>query len=289
MRLQHKLRSDAAVAFVFLAPSLIGFSLFYIIPFAIGAVYSFQDGSQAGHFVGLANYADLLRSESFRKATWNTLWFTSVSVPVMIVCSLLIAAALNRQVYFRSWLRMAYVMPLVVPVASVVLVWQTLFDWNGGLNHLLEVWGMDRVDWLNSAWARAVVLFLYIWKNMGYNVILFLAGLQQIPADYYEVARLEGASRMRQFSITLVYLMPTMLFVVIMSIMQSFKVFRETYLLSGDYPHDSIYMLQHYMNNMFSALDIQKLTSAAILMVAAIWIIVAALFRGEKWFRGFMD
>lgn len=74
-----------------------------------------------------------------------------------------------------------------------------------------------------------------------------------------------------------------------MSIMQSFKVFRETYLLSGDYPHDSIYMLQHYMNNMFSALDIQKLTSAAILMVAAIWIIVAALFRGEKWFRGFMD
>ncbi|MFF2889135.1 carbohydrate ABC transporter permease [Paenibacillus sp. NPDC057967] len=289
MRLQHMLRRDGAVALGFLAPSLLGFSLFYLIPFAIGAVYSVQDGSQGGHFVGLANYADLLSSGSFRKATWNTLWFTAVSVPVMIICSLLIAMALNRHVYFRSGLRMSYVLPLVVPVASVVLVWQILFDWNGGLNQLLAFFGVDRVDWLNSGWARGVVLFLYIWKNTGYNVILFLAGLQQIPADYYEVASLEGASKMRQFSITLVYLVPTMFFVVIMSIMQSFKVFREVYLLSGDYPHDSIYMLQHYMNNMFFSLDIQKLTSAAILMVAAIWLIVAVLFRGEKWFRSFME
>ena len=100
--------------------------------------------------------------------------------------------------------------------------------------------------------ARNVIIVVYLWKNIGYNVILFLAGLQRIPQDYYETAQIEGAGRLRQFgSITLVYLTPTMFLVVIMSIINSFKVFRETYLIAGDYPHDSIYMMQHYMNNMF--------------------------------------
>jgi multiple sugar transport system permease protein len=170
------------------------------------------------------------------------------------------------------------------------MIWQILFDWNGSLNAWLDSFGYDPVDWMKSESARTVVIIVYIWKNMGYNVILFLAGLQQIPKDYYETARIEGAGRLRQFrSVTLVYITSTMFFVVIMSIVNSFKVFRETYLIAGDYPHDSIYMIQHYMNNMFVSLDIQKLTAAATLMFVSILLIVLALFAMERRHRQYME
>ncbi|MGE7056053.1 carbohydrate ABC transporter permease, partial [Paenibacillus glucanolyticus] len=196
----------------------------------------------------------------------------------------------NKNIYIQKWLRTAYVMPLVVPVASIIMIWQLLFDWNGSLNAWLNSYGYERVDWMKTESARGVVIMVYLWKNIGYNVILFLAGLQQIPKDYYETARIEGAGRLRQFrSVTLVYLTSTMFFVVIMSIINSFKVFRETYLIAGDYPHDSIYMMQHYMNNMFASLDIQKLTAAASLMFVCIMLIVLVLFAIERRHRQYME
>ncbi|EOS53455.1 MULTISPECIES: carbohydrate ABC transporter permease [Paenibacillus] len=283
-------RSDAATAGLFLAPSVAGFALFYLIPFGMSLFYSFQSGTSGGSFVGLANYRDLLDSASFRKAAVNTLYFSALGVPLLLGLSLGVALLLNRHVYLRKWLRTAYVLPLVVPVASVILIWQMVFDWNGALNYLLGHFGIQRVDWMKTDAARYVVLMVYLWKNLGYNVILFLAGLQQIPRDYYETAQVEGAGPVRQFfGITLVYLTTTTFFVVIMSIINSFKVFRETYLLAGDYPHDSIYMLQHYMNNMFATMDIQKLTAAAVLMVCAILAIVLGLFGLERRYRQFME
>jgi multiple sugar transport system permease protein len=208
----------------------------------------------------------------------------------MLALSLGLAMLLNQSTYLRRWLRTGYVLPLVVPVASIVLIWQILFDWNGSLNAWLSHFGAARVDWMKTDSARIVVIVVYLWKNIGYNVILFLAGLQQIPKDYYETAQIEGAGRLRQFrSITLVYLTSTMFFVVIMSIINSFKVFRETYLIAGDYPHDSIYMMQHYMNNMFMSLDIQKLTAAATLMFICILMIVLGMFTLERRHRQFME
>lgn len=284
------LRKDASAAMFFLVPSGIGFALFYLIPFAMGMYYSFMSQSVDGHFAGLDNYVELLGSASFRKAASNTLFFSAVSVPLMVMLSLGLAMLLHKNTYFQKWLRTAYVMPLVVPVASIIMIWQLLFDWNGSLNAWLNSFGYERVDWMKTESARWVVIIVYLWKNIGYNVILFLAGLQQIPKDYYETARIEGAGRLRQFrSVTLVYLTSTMFFVVIMSIINSFKVFRETYLIAGDYPHDSIYMMQHYMNNMFVSLDIQKLTAAATLMFLCILLIVLVLFAIERRHRQYME
>lgn len=249
-----------------------------------------MDSTVDGQFVGLENYNALLASDSFRKAASNTFLFTVVTVPLIIAISLGLAMLLNQSIYIRNMLRTAYVLPLVVPVASIVVIWQILFDWNGSLNAWLSYFGIARVDWMKTDAARNVVIILYLWKNVGYNIILFLAGLQQIPKDYYETADLEGAGRLRQFTdITLVYLTSTMFFVIIMSIINSFKVFRETYLMAGDYPHDSIYMLQHYMNNTFLSLDIQKITAAATMMVGCILIIVIGLFVLERRFRQFME
>ncbi|OAB41926.1 carbohydrate ABC transporter permease [Paenibacillus glacialis] len=284
------IRKDTSAALMFLAPSGVGFALFYLIPFAMGVFYSFMDSTVDGQFVGLDNYRELLASNSFRQAASNTFYFSAVSVPLMLVLSLGLAMLLNKNIYFRKWLRTAFVLPLVVPVASIILIWQMLFDWNGSLNAWLSYFGSERVDWMKTDAARNVVIIVYLWKNIGYNVILFLAGLQQIPKDYYETAQIEGAGRLRQFrSITLVYLASTMFFVVIMSIINSFKVFRETYLIAGDYPHDSIYMMQHYMNNMFMSLDIQKLTAAATLMFGCIFLIVMGLFAIERRHRQFME
>ncbi|WP_308634845.1 carbohydrate ABC transporter permease [Paenibacillus silvisoli] len=284
------MRRHSFVAICFLAPSALGFLVFYLIPFAMGLYYSFMDDAAGGSFVGLANYEELLASDSFLQAAKNTFLFTSVSVPLTIALSLLLALLLNLNVYFRNWLRTAYVLPLVVPVASIVLIWQVLFDWNGAMNGWLAGFGLPRIDWMKSEWARGVISVVYAWKNIGYNMILFLAGLQQIPKDYYETAELEGAGNVHKLTrITLVYLTPTTVFVVLMGLVSSFRIFRETYLIAGDYPHDGIYMLQHYMNNMFLSLDIQKLTSAAALMVVCLLALVAGILALERRFTTFLD
>lgn len=288
MRIPYLARKEILAAFCFLVPSLVGFAVFYLIPFGQSIVFSLENPSgDAG--LSVANYQSLLASSSFQKAAGNTFWFTIVGVPILILLSLGLAMLLNKRMFFRNWLRTSYVLPLVVPVASIVLVWQILFDWNGFFNSVLERLGLVRVDWMNSDWAQAIIILIYVWKNIGYNMILFLAGLQNIPQQYYEIADLEGAGRFDKLRITLIYLIPTGFLVMLMSILNSFKVFRETYLVAGDYPHDSIYMLQHYMNNMFLSLDIQRLSAAACLMVICILVIVLMLFRVERMFRSFME
>lgn len=289
-RYSFLLRKEWFAALLFLLPSLIGFMIFYLLPFGMGVFYSFMDRTIGGTFVGFDNYKELLSSSSFLHAASNTLLFTGVSVPLLIVLSLSLALLLNQRLFFRNWIQTAFVLPLVVPVASIVMVWQIFMDWNGSLNAWLNSIGSGRIDWLQSDWSMVMVIIMYIWKNIGYDMILFLAGLQSIPQSYYETARIEGANRARQlFHITLVYLTPTMFFVILISIVNSFKVFRETYLLTGDYPYDRIYMMQHYMNNMFFSLDIQKLTSAAALMVGCIVILVTVLLAVERRFRAFME
>ncbi|WP_407945096.1 carbohydrate ABC transporter permease [Paenibacillus glycinis] len=279
-------RGDGFKAIWFLAPSLVGFAVFYFIPFLLGIYESLTDGALGGKFVGFANYMELFRSGSFRKAASNTMLFAGIGVPLLIALSLLLAMLLNRPLYMRDWLRTSIMMPLVVPVASIVMVWQIFFDWNGTLNALLHRFHLARIDWMQSNWSMSIIVVMYIWKNIGYNMILFLAGLQSIPRDYYETAAIEGAGRLHQFRhITMVYLTPTMFFVVLISIINSFKVFRETYLLAGDYPYDRLYMLQHYMNNMFFTLDIQKLTAAATIMVGCIVLLVSGLLGVERRFR----
>jgi multiple sugar transport system permease protein len=274
---------NGKTALFFLAPSLTGFLIFYFIPFIGGLYYSLVDSPVGGSFVGLENYISLLSNEVFLKASYNTMLFTAIAVPLNILISLGLALLLNRKLYGRNLIRMGFIIPLVVPVASVVLVWQILFDLNGSLNAVISALGLPATDWMKTEYARLVVVIVYLWKNLGYNMVLFLAGLQNIPPEYYEAADIDGANNWHKFrNITLVYLTPTTFFVFVMSIINSFKVFREVYLISGAYPHDSIYMLQHYMNNKFAALDYQMLTAAAFIMAVVIYVLVLLLFGIQK-------
>ncbi len=274
---------DKKAAVFFLAPSISGFLIFFLAPFIGGTYYSLVDSPVAGRFVGFANYIGLLKNPIFLKAAVNTLVFTGISVPLNIAFSLSLANLLNKEVFGRNILRMAFIVPLVVPVASVVLVWQVIFDMKGSLNGMLFLFGSSGTDWMKTDWARVIVVIMYLWKNTGYNMVILLAGLQNIPLEYYESADIDGAGPWRKFmSITFTYLTPTMFFVFVMSIINSFKVFRETYLIAGSYPQDGIYMLQHYMNNMFMSLDYQKLTAAAFLTAVVIYLLILLLFKVER-------
>ncbi len=275
-------RKARAISTAFLAPSVIGVSVFFIIPFFIIIYYSFINNPIQNVFVGIENYIKLFNNYSFKTAAINTLKFTALSVPLAVVLSLLIAAALNVKIPMQSKLRSFFLSPMMVPVASIVLIWQVLFHYNGSVNSFLQIFGMDKIDWLKSAHATEVIVLLFLWKNLGYNMILFLAALNNIPKDILEVATVEGAGPIRQFfSIKLRYMSSTIVFVTIISIINSFKIFREVYLLAGYYPYESLYMLQHFMNNTFDNLDYQKLSAAAIIMAIVMVILIGILFFAD--------
>ena len=269
----------------FLGPSLLGVAVFFIVPFGVVVFYSLIDNPIQRDFVGLQNFVALFKNPAFKQAAKNTLKFSALSVPLAVVLSMILALMLECRIPLKSQLRTFFLSPLMVPVASVVLIWQVLFHYNGALNAFLGLVGDARIDWFNSEHGMLPVILLYLWKNLGYNMILFMAALANIPRDLLEVATIEGASAAyRFFAIKLRYLSPTVLFVTIFSMINSFKVFREVYLLTGDYPYESLYMLQHYMNNMFERLDYQKLSAAAVVMAIALVIIIAVLFIVENRF-----
>jgi multiple sugar transport system permease protein len=202
-----------------------------------------------------------------------------------VVLAMGLALMLECRIPGKSRFRTFFLSPMMVPVASVVLIWQVLFGYNGTVNEFIMLFGADRIDWLQSDYCQIVVLILFLWKNLGYNMILFMAGLANIPEELLEVADVEGASETYKFfAIKLRYLSPTVLFVTILSLINSFKVFREVYLLAGDYPYEKLYMLQHFMNNTFRSLDYQKLSAAAVLMALFMVGLIAFLFWAEDKF-----
>lgn len=273
------------VSAMFLTPSILGVLTFFIVPFIVVIVYSLVDNPINMEFNGLDNFIRVMNNGAFKKAVFNTLRFSAIAVPLAVVLSLVLAIVLEWKIPFRSQFRTFFLSPMMVPVASIVLIWQVLFHYNGAVNEWLGYFGVDKIDWLKSDKAYIVVVVLFLWKNLGYNMILFMAALSNIPEDLIEVARLENANKWQIFwHIKLRFMSSTILFVTIMSLINSFKVFREIYLLTGDYPYDSIYMLQHYMNNMFSKLDYQNLSAAAILMSICMIIIIGVMFMIENYY-----
>ena len=276
---------DFLQSMCFLSPSLIGVCVFFIVPFGVVVYYSLIDGVGSRNFMFLDNFIKLFRNSAFLLAAKNTLTFSAWAVPLAVALSMILALMLEAHIPMKSQFRTFFLSPMMVPVASVVLIWQVLFNFNGTVNEFLLLFGADKIDWLQSAHSQAVVIILFLWKNLGYFMILFMAGLANIPKELLEVADVEGASEWYKFfAIKLRYLSPTVLFVTILSLINSFKVFREVYLLTGDYPYETLYMLQHFMNNTFKSLDYQKLSAAAVVMALVMVLIIALLFKAEDWF-----
>ncbi len=277
---------DFLASLCFSGPSFLGMLIFFVAPFCVVIYYSFIAGALDHSFVGLKNYINVWNNGAFQIAVKNTAVFSGLSVPLAVVLALVLALMLECRIPFKSQFRTFFLSPMMVPVASIILVWQVLFHSNGVINEFLSVFGVKAIDWLKSDYCMVVVITLFLWKNLGYNMILFMAALNNIPKELLEVAEVEGASKAYQFfHIKLRYLSPTVLFVTILSIINSFKVFREIYLLSGDYPYEGLYMLQHFMNNMYNKnLDYQRLSASAIMLAIVIIALIALLFVIENYF-----
>ena len=266
-----------------MGPSILGVSIFYIVPFGVVVFYSMISSPIERDFVFLDNFKNLIANTAFQQAAKNTAVFSAISVPLAVIIGLLLALLLECKLPMRSQFRTFFLSPMMVPVASVVLIWQVLFNYNGVVNEFLINIGIigatEKIDWLKSEYNQIVVILLFLWKNLGYNMILFMASLNNMPNDLIEVATIEGAGPFYKFfAVKMRYLSPTVLFVTILSLINSFKVFREVYLLTGNYPYGGLYMLQHFMNNVFQSIDYQKLSSAAVIMAIVMVLIIGILF-----------
>lgn len=290
------------VGISFLLPGLCGVAVFYLIPFLDVIRRSFVQMA-SGSFCGLQNYKMVVQNDAFRLAAKNTLRFVLVCLPLLLVLSLVLAFLVNELWAYltkrnRSGLRRdqkqseesvnafidaikaAYLLPLAIPAASVVLLWKLMFDRSGFVNGMLHLCGLSAVDWMNTGASFAVLVFSYIWKNLGYTMILWLAGLASVPQSVYEAAEMDGAKkRVQFFKITLPLIRPMIFTIVVLSFLNSFKVFREAYLVAGNYPQEDIYLLQHLFNNWFLSLSVDKMAAASVLLAGVIGVFVLILQR----------
>ena len=265
-----------------LAPSLLGVGIFTLIPFADVFRRSFQKAVGTG-FVGLGNYRTVLDNQAFQLAAGNTGRFLFVCLPLLLVLSLFVALLLEKLGRKGNFLKSGFLLPMAVPAASVVLFWQLFFDREGILNHILENFHIQGPDYMNSSGAFGVLVAVYIWKNLGYDMILWLSGLLGIPESLYEAARIDGAGEVQCFwFITRPLLVQTAFLTGTLSLVNAFKVFREAWMIAGNYPHDSIYMLQNLFNNWFTKLDMQKMTAGAVMLAAVLGIFLILCQKAEE-------
>jgi len=280
-RRRRAFRNESAL-YLLLLPSLIGLGVFYIVPFGISMYYAVIDNAVSRQFVGIDNLIITWNNQAFRLAVRNTIVFMGSSIPINMLLALMLALALKPvRPSVKRVLLIFFLLPLVIPSGSIIHFWEAVVRTNGMFNRLF--FPDAPVDWLNSNYAMVFIVLIFIWKNIGFNIILFQAGLDFIPKDYYEFAAIEGAGRFKQFRIvTLTYLGPTILLVFILSVVNSFKVFREIYLLTGTHPHRPIYLLQHFLNNQFAALNYQRMASASFFIFGFVFILVLGLYKLQQ-------
>ncbi len=275
----RKKRKGQLAGLWFVLPDLAGVCCFALLPMAEVIRRSFQS-AVTSQWMGLKNYREVLGNTAFRLAAANTLKFTAVCIPLLVVCSLLLAVLLQRMKQAGKLLKSAFLLPVAVPAASVVLVWKTLFHSNGLLNGLLEGMGGEKVGWMTTGAAFWVLVFSYLWKNLGYDMVLWMAGLAGIPREIYEAARVDGAGEWKCFTkITLPNLLPSLYTISVLSFLNSFKVFREAWLVAGDYPQQSMYLLQHLYNNWFRELAFDKIAAGSVLTSAVVFGLILLLKR----------
>lgn len=274
---------DSVTGFLFCLPAIVGLAVFFVIPFCITLRMSVSENMGSSAFVGLKNYASVFDSSAFRLAAKNTFRFFGAALPCIFFLSLGIALLLHRNLKQYAPFRTVFVFPLVLPVSSVVLFFQIVFGDLGILNRFLENLGTPAQDWMGEH-AFIVLLILYLWKNTGYNIVLFLAALNSIPKEYYEAADIDGAGNFTKVTmLTLPLIAPHTLFILVISIVNLFKSFREAYILFGDHPDRSIYMIQHFINNNFINLNYIRLSVGAVLVFLVIFAMVGLLlgFRAK--------
>lgn len=285
-RVQLSWRSKKRLPFLlFLLPSLLGVTVFVLLPF-LDVVKRSAQTAVTGEFTGIKNYSVIFHNQAFLLAVGNTLRFTFICIPLLVLVGLLIAFPLST---FKNagLIKSVYLFPLAMPTATIVLVWKMVFYRRGFFNLALTelgeitgLWGTVAVDYLATGASFWVLVASYLWKNTGYTVVLWLAGILSIPNEYIEAARVDGAGRWKCIRhIILPNLKGSFYTIVILSFLNSFKIYREAYLVAGSYPQEDIYLLQHLFNNWFVNMEFDKMAAAAVCVGAVLLAAIMLLQR----------
>lgn len=284
------LYKDGFWAFLMLLPNLVGFLMFLLLPVAATFAISFSSWNltDSFNFNGADNYMELFQDPVFSQVMGNTLYFTIVSVPIGIVISLLLAVFLNQKLRFIRFYRAAFFIPVISSMVAVSVIWQWIYNPEYGLlNYALSWFGIDGPAWLTDPhWAMPTVILTSVWKSLGFNLLIFLAGLQSISESYYEAADMDGAKWYSKFMhITLPLLSPTTFFVTVMSIINSFQVFDTVYLMTQGGPARSTSVLVYYIfQNAFQYFRMGYASAMAyVLFFIVLFITFIQFWRQKKW------
>lgn len=268
-------RREAATGLLLASPAVVGLLAFLVLPFGYTFLRSFTTGLGWGRFVGLENYAQLFENRLFLLALKNTFLFLACGLALILPLSLFLALLLQKAGKWGKPLALALLFPMVLPASAIVIVVNLVFAENGLLSQMT-----GPTPWMDSPFAFVILLGLYLWKNVGIGVVILLAGLTTIPGELYESANMDGAGKWTRLTkVTLPMLQPELLVVTILSSLNAFKNFREAFVLGGDYPHESIYMLQHFMNNNFENMNFPRLSVAAVVFFALLFCLYALLLK----------
>lgn len=267
-----------------LLPSMAGVMLFRIIPLADVLKRSLINNVTKA-YVGLQNYKDVVFNLSFRAAIKNTFLFLGICIPILLSLTLVLAYLLSQgqkksgeKHDKKDRIKTVLLIPMAIPVASIVLVWKLLFCRYGIVDRVLSTFN-GGVDYLNSKWALITLVLTYVWRNIGYDVVLWVAAFHSVDQSIYEAADMDGANRLQQFRyITWPCILPYGSVILILSMLNAFKAFREVYLIAGEYPNRNIYLIQHLFNNWLVDLQLDHLCAAAILVLIGVGVI-ALLFQ----------
>lgn len=283
------------VAYSFILPNFIGFTLFTLIPVIFAFILSFLnwDGANDITWAGLDNFKRLFTDSTFKIALWNTVYYSILTVPLTLVAALGIAVLLNKKIAGRNIFRTIFFFPYVASLVAVAVVWNMIFNPSMGVvNEFLRSLGMaNPPGWTSSTtWAMPVIIFVSIWKNMGYYMVIYLAALQAIPKDLYEAASIDGATSWQQFkNITVPMLTPTTFFVSIMLTISCFKVFDLVYMMTAGGPGRSTTVLvSHIYNTAFKEFSYGYSSAISMVLFAIVLVITVIQFRGEKKWVSYM-
>jgi multiple sugar transport system permease protein len=279
--------NETVIAWLFLAPALLLLGVFVLYPIAYLCYLSFTAGSftRAGvHWVGWQNYWRLFLTPDFWQVVGNTIVFTVATVLPSLLLPLGLAVLLDRAIVLRDLLRVAYFLPSITSLVAVGLGWRWLFQTEGPVNQGLALLGIDPIPWLSSTvWAMPVLILLSIWKQIGFNLVVFLAGLQTIPVSRYEAATLDGANSWQQFwYITLPGLRPTLVFAAVTTAIFTLRSFEPVYVITGGGPLNATNLLVYYIyEQAFAQFDFGYAAAAATLLLGATLILVSVQLRAS--------
>ena len=270
------------IVWLLLLPGLAGLMAFYVVPFFGGIYFSLMDGTFANEFVGLANYTRVWQNPMFQLGLKNTWELSLLCAPVIWLLAFILSAMLRTLKERATPFRNVLLLPYLMPSSAMLLIWTLMFDYGGVINRLVTAMGLERVLWLEGDALRFPIVLLYVWKNLGFSVVLFASALSAVHPSLYEYAALEGAGWWTQaFRITLPQILPTAFLVFVLAWVNAFKIFKEVYFIGGSYPTQQIYTLQHFMNNMFAKLDYQKVTTAAYLFAIGVMVLFALMYLSK--------